>query len=64
MLCQETIYLRNVQGVARIFQREGGGGGGLTVSHPGYLYGPLQTFGPENGVCNYLALLFSTRKDL
>ena len=31
-------------------------GGGHTVSHPGYLHGPLQMFGPENGVCNYLAL--------
>ena len=26
------------------------------MSHPGYLHGPLQMFGPENGVCNYLAL--------
>ena len=24
------------------------------MSHPGYLHGPLQMFGPENGVCNYL----------
>ena len=31
-------------------------GGGHTVSHPGFLYGPLQMFGSENGVCNYLAL--------
>ena len=23
---------------------------------PGYVHGPLQMFGPENGVCNYLAL--------
>ena len=30
--------------------------GGHTVSHPGYLHGPLQMFGTENGVCNYLAL--------
>ena len=41
--------------VARIFQRGGGGGGGgggrgHTVSRPGYLHGP------ENRVCNYLAL--------
>ena len=33
-----------------------GGGGGHTMSHPKYLHGPLQMFGPENGVCNYLAL--------
>ena len=26
------------------------------MSHPGYLHGPLQMLGPENGVCNYLAL--------
>ena len=26
------------------------------MSHPGYLHGPLQMFGPENEVCNYLAL--------
>ena len=26
------------------------------VSHPGYLHSPLQMFGPESGVCNYLAL--------
>ena len=26
------------------------------MSHPGYLHGPLQMFGPENGVCSYLAL--------
>ena len=35
---------------------EGGGGGGHTVSHPGYLHRPLQMFGSENGLCNYLAL--------
>ena len=34
----------------------GGGGGGHTLSHPGYLHSPLQMFGPENEVCNYLAL--------
>ena len=47
------------RGVARIFQR-GGGGGGVRgdhiVSHPGYLHAPLQVFGPANGVCNYLVL--------
>ena len=44
-------------GVARIFQGGGGGGGGRghTVSHPGYLHSPLQMFGSENGVINYLA---------
>ena len=26
------------------------------MSHPGYLHGPLPMFGPENGVCNYLAI--------
>ena len=26
------------------------------MSHPGYLHSPLQMFGPENGVCNYLTL--------
>ena len=26
------------------------------MSHPGYLHGPLQMLGPENEVCNYLAL--------
>ena len=26
------------------------------MSHPGSLHGPLQMFGPENGVCNYLAV--------
>ena len=26
------------------------------MSHRGYLHGPLQKFGPENGVCNFLAL--------
>ena len=26
------------------------------MSHPGYLHGPLQMFGPANGVYNYLAL--------
>ena len=26
------------------------------MSHPGYLHVPLQMLGPENGVCNYLAL--------
>ena len=26
------------------------------MSYSGYLHGPLQMFGPENGVCNYLAL--------
>ena len=46
-----TLY----RGVARIFQK-GWGGGGHTASHPGYLHGPLQMFGPENGVCNYVAL--------
>ena len=34
----------------------GGGWGGHAMSHPGYLHGPLQMFGPGNGVCNYLAL--------
>ena len=29
---------------------KGGGVGGHTVSHIGYLHGPLQMFGPENGV--------------
>ena len=29
---------------------------GHTVSLPGYLHGPLQMFGRENGVCNYQAL--------
>ena len=50
-----------LRGVARMFQRGWGGGGGgrrgHTVSHPGYLHSPLQMFGPENGVCNYLALV-------
>ena len=35
----------------------GGGRRGHTVSHPGYLHSPLQMFGPENGVCNYLAVV-------
>ena len=26
------------------------------MTHPGYLHAPLQTLGPESGVCNYLAL--------
>ena len=26
------------------------------MSHPGYLHDPLQMFGPENLVCNNLAL--------
>ena len=26
------------------------------MSHPGYIHGPVQMLGPENGVCNYLAL--------
>ena len=26
------------------------------MSHPGYLHGPQQMFGPENGVWNYPAL--------
>ena len=39
------------RGVARISQSRG-----HTLSHPGYLHGPLQMFGPENEVCNYLAL--------
>ena len=26
------------------------------MSHPGYLHGSLQMFGPGNEVCNYLAL--------
>ena len=26
------------------------------MSHPGYLNGPLQMFGPKNRVFNYLAL--------
>ena len=26
------------------------------MSHPGYLHGPLQMFGPKNEVCNNLAL--------
>ena len=26
------------------------------MSHPGDSHGPLQILGPENGVCNYLAL--------
>ena len=26
------------------------------MSQPGYLHGPLQMWGPENGVCNYLEL--------
>ena len=29
---------------------------GQTMSHLGYLHGPLQMTGPENRVCNYLAL--------
>ena len=29
---------------------KGEAGGGHTVSHPVYLHGPLQMFGPENGV--------------
>ena len=33
-----------------------GGGEGHTLSHPGYLHGPLQMLSPENGLCNYLAL--------
>ena len=44
---------RDGRGIARISQ---GGGGGHTLSHPGYLHSPLQMFGPENEVCNYLAL--------
>ena len=27
------------------------------MSHPGYVHSPLQMFCPENGVCNYLALV-------
>ena len=52
------MYMPSYRGVARMFQRRGGGGGGggHTMSHPGYLHGPLQMFGPENGLCNYLAL--------
>ena len=51
-----------VQGCSQDFPRGWGGGGGgdggrgHTTSHPGYLHGPLHMFGPENGVCNYLAL--------
>ena len=26
------------------------------MSHPGFLHDPLQMFGPENGICKYLAL--------
>ena len=26
------------------------------MSHPGYLHGRLQMFGPAYGACNYLAL--------
>ena len=26
------------------------------MSHPGHLHTPLHMYGPENGVCNYLAL--------
>ena len=33
-----------------------GRGEGHAMSHTGYLHGPLQMFGLENGVCNYLAL--------
>ena len=33
------------------FKGGGGGGGG-----GGYLHKPLQMFGPDNGVCYYLAL--------
>ena len=33
----------------------GGGGGGGTLCHT-HSHSPLQMFGPENGVCNYLAL--------
>ena len=44
----ETFLFR---GVGTFFQR-----GAHTVSHPGYLHSPLHMFGPENGVCNYLAL--------
>ena len=43
-------------GRSQDFPKGGGGGGGHTMSHPGYLHVPLQIFGPENGVCNYLAL--------
>ena len=45
--------------VARIFQRGGGGGGGgVTLCHTQRtcVLTLLQMFGPENGVCNYLAL--------
>ena len=34
-----------------------GGGGGGTLSHPGYLHSPLQMFCHGNGVYNYLALV-------
>ena len=52
--------------VARIFKKGGGGGGGgrggrHTLSYPAYLRTCiLQMFGPENGVCNYLALVEKT----
>ena len=54
-----------MQGRSQDFPSEGngggGGGGGRTVPHPGYLHGPLQMgplqiFGTENGVHNFLAL--------
>ena len=50
---------RRARGVARIFQREGGGGGGGSHCHIQgiYIVDPLQMFGPDNGVCNYLALV-------
>ena len=35
------------------FSEEGRGGGG---SHPGYFHSPLQMFGPENVICNYVYL--------
>ena len=35
----------------------GGGGWGSHCVTPRYLHGPLQMFGPENGVSNYLALV-------
>ena len=55
-LARTSSQCQSLRGVARIFQRGLVEGGNHTVPHPGYLHSPLQMFGPENEVCNYLAL--------
>ena len=50
MTIQKKLSSSTFRGVARISKRWG-----HTVSQPGYLNNPLQMFGPENEVRNYLA---------